>query len=820
MPRTQQFPTRSDATGHACDLCGAPTGSAAVESVFEAATRRFCCTGCRQVYAILLQAAGSADPELFRRSELFRRCQESGIIRGPAPDPGVTAAEAPEADGPSLDLTLTLDNLRCPACAWLIETVLARTPGVRSAVCGFATDRLQVRYDPTSIDPGRLVETLRRYGYRATLPGEAPGQDADRREWIRFGVSAFLGMNVMMLSWALYVGFFSHLGEEAVASISWPMAAMAAIVVGYGGAPFLVQAWRGLTRAAFGMDLLVAVGALSAFGLSTVGLLAGSLHLYYDTACMLVTLVLLGRLLERRAKGEVRAGLETLLALMPGKVCLVEERFPVGRYVAAEQLTAGDLYRVAETEIVAADGVVVSGHGTVDEASLTGEPKPLVKRPGDSIRSGSRVHRGTFTICAGQVGPDSTLGQMIALIRRTLDGRPPGENRTEAVLRGFVPAILGLAGLTGVGLWASGAGWEAAVMRAVAVTVIACPCALGMAIPLARVAGVALAARRGVLVRSFGAFERARAIDTVVLDKTGTVTCGDWRLQEILPFGDFTREKALALAAGLEQGALHPIAAELRREAQERRLRPERVKVIQAEENGVSGLWEGVEAKIGASGFLAEEFGGRELLLGAGGDREAGRSLVYLGAGGRPAAVFVFGDALRTNAAEAVAVLQRVEIRPILVSGDGADTTQAIGRRLGIPEAHGGRLPADKAAFVSELRQRGRRVAVVGDGVNDAPAMAAAELSLAVFAGGSLGRDVADVTLMRADPLQIPEFFDFARAVNRTIRQNLVFTFLYNAVAIPVAMAGLLSPLVAVCAMLLSSLSVVGNTCLLVRRHS
>jgi cation transport ATPase len=357
-------------------------------------------------------------------------------------------------------------------------------------------------------------------------------------------------------------------------------------------------------------------------------------------------------------------------------------------------------------------------------------------------------------------------------------------------------------------------------MRAVAVTVNACPCALGMAVPLARVAGVALAARRGMLVRSFEAFERARAVDTVVLDKTGTVTSGDWRLQEILPCGDFTWEKALALAAGLEQGAAHPIAAELRRESQERRLRPERVKVVQAEESGVSGLWEGIEAKIGSGVFLAEEFAGLEPSPGAGVDREAGRSLVYLGAGGRPAAVFVFGDALRANAAEAVAALQRREIRPILVSGDGADTTRAVGRRLGIAETHGGRLPADKAALVSELRRRGRRVAVVGDGVNDAPAMAAADLSLAVFAGGSLGREVADVTLMRSDPLQIPEFLGFAATVNRTIRQNLAFTFIYNAIAIPVAMAGLLSPLVAVCAMLLSSLSVIGNTCRLVRRHS
>jgi heavy metal translocating P-type ATPase len=789
-------------------------GGDGVEDAGDTGVRHFCCTGCRQVFAILLQSTGCVDPDAFRRSELFRRCRESGIVRGESasPDPG-----PPPPETPGLDLTLTLENLWCPACAWLIETVLARTPGMVSAVCRFETDRLQVRYDPVAITPARILETLRRYGYRSILPGQAPGPATERREWVRFGVSAFLSMNVMMLSWALYVGFFSAMTAESVASMSWPMAAMSAVVVGYGGAPVLARAWRGLSRAAFGMDVLVAAGALSAYGLSTVHLLAGSLHLYYDTACMLITLVQLGRLLERRAKSEVRAGLDALLALMPRKVCIVDERFPMGRYAAAERLGPGDLFRVSEHEIAAADGVVVSGHGTVDEASLTGEPVPILKRPGDPVRSGSRVRRGGLTICADRVGAESTLGQMGALIRDALDSRGHANDRTDALLRWFVPNILLLALLTGWGVWVSGGGVEEGILRAVAVTVIACPCALGMAIPLARVAGLALGAKRGMLVRSFAAFERARGIDTAVIDKTGTVTCGDWRLQEIVPFEGFTRERALALAAGLEIGITHPIALELRREALERRLRPERVKLLQAEDAGVSGLWEGLEVKVGSSGFLAEEFAGRAMPEAIVEAREAGRSLVYLGAGGEPAAVFVFGDALRPTAVQAVRNLQLAGVRPILVSGDGADTTRAVGRRLGIPETHGGRLPADKAGLVAELRRRRRRVAVVGDGVNDAPAMAASDLSLAVFSGGHLGRDVADITLMRSDPLQIADFFEFAGSVNRTIRRNLALTFIYNGIAVPVAIAGFLSPLLAAFAMVLSSLSVLANTLLLVR---
>jgi P-type Cu+ transporter len=241
---------------------------------------------------------------------------------------------------------------------------------------------------------------------------------------------------------------------------------------------------------------------------------------------------------------------------------------------------------------------------------------------------------------------------------------------------------------------------------------------------------------------------------------------------------------------------------------------------VQAEPNGVSALWEGLEVKIGAAEFLSEDFAGQELMLEPVRMQQASNSFVYLGAGGRPAAVFVFGDQLRKGIEQAVAELQRRGLRLILVSGDGVETTQTIGRRLGITDSHGARRPADKAGLISELQRRGKKVLMVGDGINDAPALAQADVSLAVFAGGSLGKEVADTTLMRAEPSQITEFLDFSRAVNRTIRQNLTLTFLYNAISIPVAMSGLLSPLVAVCAMLLSSLSVIGNTYRLVRKHS
>ncbi|MGE5256936.1 MAG: heavy metal translocating P-type ATPase [Hyphomicrobiales bacterium] len=827
MPKARASAFPSNAAKEACYLCGLALNRGRIESVVGDTRYHFCCTGCRQVFAILLQAAGTADPAAFRKTDLFRKCRESGIIPRSADDPPPAAAstetafsDTPQSPPQGLTLRLKIENMWCPACAWLIETALGRTPGVLSATCSFATDQLRVHYDPVTADPNWITAVIKRFGYSASLPGENADHGLRRREWIRFGISAFLSMNVMMLSFALYFGFFTDLPAESVASISWPMAIMSAAVMGYGGMPFFRRAWRGLSQAAFSMESLITVGALSAFGFSTFNLFGGSIQLYYDTACMLITLVILGKMLERRAKDRVLEGLSGLLSLIPSKVRVVATGFPEGRYVAADRLAAGDLFRVEEEEIVAADGVVVSGSGTCDESSITGEPRPVVIRTGDRIRSGSRVRHGGITVCADKVGPESTLGQMIAIVQNTLALKTPGDGRSERILQWFVPAILAMAAATGAVLRLRGLGVEEAALRAITVAVIACPCALGIAVPLARVAGVALAAGKGMLIRNFSAFERAETIDTLVLDKTGTVTRGDWLLQDIIPFGSFTRNQALGLASGLEQGASHPIALELLREAQERRIRPERTAVVQSEENGISALWKGLEAKIGAARFLAEEFGGQEPLIRPILARQAGSSFVYLGAGGQPAAVFVFGDQLRKGVEPVVAELQRRGLRLTLVSGDGQETTQAIGRRLGIPESLGDRLPPDKARFVSDLQRRGRKVLMVGDGINDAPALAQADLSLAVFAGGSLAKEVADATLMRAETSQITEFLDFSRAVNRTIRQNLILTFLYNAVSIPVAMSGLLSPLVAVCAMLASSLSVIGNTYRLVRRHS
>ena len=386
---------------------------------------------------------------------------------------------------------------------------------------------------------------------------------------------------------------------------------------------------------------------------------------------------------------------------------------------------------------------------------------------------------------------------MMNIIEKTLLTKTPLEGRTDIILQWFVPVIIALATGTALVCLLKGLSTETAMLRAVTVLVISCPCALGIAIPLARVAGISIAG------------------------KTGTITEGKWYLKEIIPTPEITRNRALALAAGLEKHSDHFIGTEIRRYVTEHHIQPELVADINVDDKGLQGWAGDGQIKIGSAEYLARELERDE----SGSVKKAVReqpkhSFVFLGFEGQLAAVFVFGDRLRRDARSAIEELDRRGYRLSLVSGDGDRTTKTIGAEVGIRQAYGGRFPQDKADHIAALQHQGLQVAMVGDGINDAPALVQADLSMAVHSGGQLSKEAADITLMRAEPHQIIEFFDFAGQVNKTISQNLGFTFLYNAVSIPIAMSGLLNPLVAVSAMLLSSLSVIGNTLMLVRKSS
>jgi heavy metal translocating P-type ATPase len=787
---------------------------------------------------MLIESSDAGNPESFRETELFKKCQEMGIIPSSEEDLKQLAGEqqvsgvaikaadevSPETDvideptsENSLNLNLTVSEMWCPACAWVIEEALRKSPGVLSASCNFSTDRVRCDYNPLLSSPQQIIRSINSLGYQAFFVGEGTAAKEKRREFIRLAITTFLTMNVMMLSFALYSGFFTQLSRDSIYKLSWPMFIMASIVFFYGGRNIYRRAWAGISTAAFSMETLITAGSFSAYCYSIYGLLSGSIHLYFDTASMLITLVLLGKLLERRAKDEVQQDLANFFSLRPTKVRICSEQYPEGRYGSADNLRKEDIFKVELNEVITADGLIVSGEGTVDESSLTGEPYPVTKKTGDRVKSGTQVIRGMFKIKAEGVGEDSIVGQMITIMENALSQKTPFEGKTERALQWFVPVVIALAVGTGLVCLLSGLSFDEAVIRAVTVTVISCPCTLGIAIPMARVAGISLAGKKGILVRDFTSFEQAGRVDSFVLDKTGTVTKGQWSLLKILPVGSLSEKELLGLAASLERDSNHLIAAEIIKEAAKHKAKLVTLQGLEVFENGISAVLDGEKVKIGSRGFLADEMkSSSELSLL---ENKPEHSLVFISFASEVCGVFMFGDEIKSTSTQAVQTLRQAGYQVALISGDDDLTTKAVAAEVGIEEALGGRLPQEKATYISSLQDQSRRVAMVGDGINDAPALVQADLAIAVHSGSDLGKEAAVLTLMRGDPLQICDFIDLATRVKSKVHQNLGCSFIYNLVSIPIAMSGLLTPLIAVSAMLLSSLTVIGNTLLLLRKN-
>ena len=789
---------------------------------------------------MLVQEAAAKDgtkgAETFARTELFQKCRAMGIIPasqealdrrdgvGSSDAADCATAVAPaarEVAGETLTLRLCVDGMWCPACGWVIAQTLSRLPGVVDAACRFSTDTLRCRYDPAVTSPRIITERIQFLGYGVRSGDAAEDRREDRSEFVRFAVSAFLTMNIMMLSFAVYAGFLNRETDAGVLAIGIPAGLMAGGVFFYGGRRMLLRALRSLPSGAYGMETLVGLGVVCAFGYSAWNLAKASPHLYFDTSAMLVTLVLLGKLIERRAKRDVQADLAHFFSLQPKKVRLFFPDQRRDRYVSADYLAVGDLFLLEAGEVAPADGTVVEGRGLVDHAALTGEPRPEKMQTGDSVAGGTRLVNGRLVVRATRVGADATLGQMIALIEKALGRKHPMEAWSDRALRFFVPVVVGLAAVTGIWCLAAGMGFETAMLRFITVLVISCPCALGIAIPLARVAGVSAAGRAGILVRETNAFETAGDIDTIVFDKTGTLTEGRWQVSGLSVLPPHSEAFALSLAAGLEADSDHATALAVTRFAKEKEIRPLPVTDIQSAAGGRRGCWNGDPVRIGGAAFV---FGEEMPVLpfpASDSGRGAGifHSSVYLCLAEKAVAVFRFEDRLRPEIPETTVLLRRRGYTIGVVSGDASDATGAVARRIGAHLCEGGRRPRQKMRIVADLQAAGHKVAMVGDGVNDAPALSQADLAVAVKAGSPLGKEAAHITLMRGEVSQLIDFLDLAKRVRRKIRQNFGFTIVYNLVCIPVAMAGWLTPLVAVCAMLASSLSVIGNTMLLVRKY-
>jgi P-type Cu+ transporter len=735
-------------------------------------------------------------------------------------------------------LDLPLLGMHCAACAGRIERALSQAPGVASASVNFGTARATVNYDPQQTNPPALREVVRQEGYDAIVPepsaGTTPEEAATQAQeaeyhhlQVRLIVAAVLTLPLVVLA----------MGEHFVPSLArwldfpgrpWLELLLTTPVMFWAGWRFFAGAWNAARHRAADMNTLVAVGTLAAYGYSVVatvapGLLAGpqghgtAPGTYYEVAAVIITLILLGNLLQARATNRTRGSIRALMGLQP-RTALVE-RDGTEQEMPIEQVRVGDVVRVRPGEKVPVDGVVVEGSSTVDESMLTGEPLPVTRKPGDPVIGGTLNRTGSFRMRATRVGKDTVLQQIVRMVQQAQGSKAPIQQLADRVAGVFVPVVLVLALVTfGVWLATPGHPLTLALQAAVSVLIIACPCALGLATPTAIMVGTGRGAQMGILIKGGAALERAHQITTVVFDKTGTLTEGRPVVTDVVVRPGMTETELLRLAAAAERGSEHPLGEAIVRSAQERGVELAAVENFQAVAGqGVEATVAGRRVLLGNAGLLKErgvevdESSGQRL-------SDEGKTPVFVALDGRFAGLLAVADRPRPGAREAVQRLLRMGLEVVLLTGDNARTAQAIARQVGIERVHAEVLPEGKSAAIKKLQAEGAIVAMVGDGINDAPALAQADVGIALGQGTDVALEAADVTLVKGDLNGVAASIALSKATMRTIKQNLFFAFAYNVLSIPLA-AGvlypftgwLLSPMIASATMALSSVSVVTN---------
>ena len=721
-----------------------------------------------------------------------------------------------------------IDGMTCQACASRIEKVLNKKTFITAASVNFASEEAQITYDDSQTDPAALVALIAKTGYSASLPADTPPADEPAhpgwRLWLLLAINLpfLVGMVGMMIGrhdWML-----PPLAQLALASIVQLWLAI----------PFYKSAWASIKGGLANMDVLVALGtsAIYLYSLYMMSAPHGHGHIYFEAGVMVIGFVSLGKYLEHRSKKTSLNSLGLLLKLTPRQVSV--QRDGDWQTVPLDQVQIGDLLRANPGERIAADGIVASGSGWADESHLTGESQPEAKEPGGRVLAGALVSDGSLVYRAEQLGKETLLGDMMAALSEAQGSKAPIARIADRAAAIFVPTVVAIAAATFALTWAIKGDWTTALMHAVAVLVIACPCALGLATPAAIMVGMGKAVRHGIWYKDAAAMEEAARVDTVVLDKTGTLTEGRpeiaavWLAEEKNPLpceagegwggGVKTREatanhinektdELYRLAAAVEQNATHPLARAIVAAALARGI------ALPETANAKTDSGAGIRADIAGVGTVKvgkPDYCGLTLPENLG-DVWNIASIVAVAVDDRPLGAFALADALKADSRAAIERLHARGISAHIMSGDHPGTVAWIAQQLGIDDARGNMSPRDKAEAINTLRAAGKVVAMVGDGINDAPALAAANVSFAMKDGADVAEHTASATLMQHSVSQLVDALLISRATLKNIRQNLFFAFIYNILGIPLAAAGYLNPIIAGAAMAMSSISVLGN---------
>ncbi|HOU29136.1 MAG TPA: heavy metal translocating P-type ATPase [Thermoleophilia bacterium] len=736
--------------------------------------------------------------------------------------------------------TLPILGMTCASCVSRVEKALRTPPGVLRAEVNLATEKATVTYLPGQATRQDLVDAVRGAGYDVVEPAPGAGEAAvaaaaDAEEAARaaayhtlklkvavgFALSIFIFLGTMQPHWFPFLPAWMHNGY-----LLW---GLASIVQFWVGRQFYTTAWAALKHGTTTMNTLVALGSSAAYLYSVLGLLFPAFFehqglgepMYFDSSAFIITLILTGRLLEARAKGQTGAAIKALIGLQPRTARVVRDG--VETDVPVAEVLVGDRLVVRPGEKVPVDGVVEEGSSPVDESMLTGEPIPVGKHPGDEVIGATLNTTGSFTLRATKVGSETALAQIVRLVQQAQGTKPPIARLADVIAAWFVPAVIAIATVTLVVwlVWGPQPALNYALLNFVAVLVIACPCALGLATPTAIMVGTGKGAENGVLIRDGAALETAHKLDVVVLDKTGTLTEGKPRVTDVVPFDDaggaappLDEDGLLRLVAGAERGSEHPLAAAILAEADARGVATPRATAFEA----IAG--HGIRAVVDGHTVVA----GNERLAGDAGERAAllagqGKTVVSVLVDDVPAGAIAVADTLKPSSAAAVGRLRQLGLDVVMLTGDQEATARAIAAEAGIDHVIAGVLPQQKAAEVAALQRDGSRVAMVGDGINDAPALAQADVGMAIGTGTDVAMEASDVTLVSGDLGGVTTAVQLSRATIRTVKQNLFWAFAYNVALIPLAAGAfypafgiLLSPIWAAAAMGLSSVTVVSNS--------